>query len=78
MVRKDEEWILIMEVFPMSKLHPTRFTFPVNPEILNIKRKQTDAKAVLEVTDFCRKIDANDPAKFDFALFGYGVNEKKI
>lgn len=39
-----------------------------------LQRKQNDWKAVEEVSDVLRKIDPKDPAKFDYALFGMGVN----
>ena len=38
-------------------------------------RKQNDAKAVSELDITLRKLDANDPVKYDFALFGLGVFE---
>jgi uncharacterized protein (TIGR02757 family) len=41
-----------------------------------LKRKQNDAKAVLELDKNLRKLDPNDPVKYDFALFGLGVYEK--
>lgn len=41
-----------------------------------LKRKQNDAKALAELDHNLRKLDANDPAKYDFALFGLGVFEK--
>jgi uncharacterized protein (TIGR02757 family) len=41
-----------------------------------LKRKTNDWKAVEEVTDNLRIFDANDPVKYDFALFGLGVFEK--
>ncbi len=41
-----------------------------------LKRKQSDWKAVEEVTVALRKFNPNDPVKYDFALFGLGVNEK--
>lgn len=41
-----------------------------------LKRKQNDWKAVEEVTQNLRSFDKSDPIKYDFALFGYGVNEK--
>ena len=41
-----------------------------------LKRKQNDWKAVEEVTDVLRQFDPDDPVKYDFALFGLGVNEK--
>jgi uncharacterized protein (TIGR02757 family) len=38
-------------------------------------RKQNDWKAVEELTARLRKFDAQDPVKYDFALFGLGVFE---
>ncbi len=40
-----------------------------------LTRKQNDAKAVLELDTALRKLDANDPVKYDFALFGLGIFE---
>lgn len=40
-----------------------------------LKRKQNDAKALVELDLALRKLDANDPVKYDFALFGLGVFE---
>lgn len=39
-----------------------------------LARKQNDWKAVEEVTLALRNFDAVDPVKYDFALFGMGVN----
>lgn len=39
-----------------------------------LTRKQNDWQAVEEVTANLRKMDAADPVKYDFALFGLGVN----
>jgi len=41
-----------------------------------LKRTQDDWKAVVELTDTLCKFDANDPVKYDFALFGLGAFEK--
>lgn len=41
-----------------------------------LKRKQNDGKALLELDTALRKLDPNDPVKYDFALFGLGVFEK--
>jgi uncharacterized protein (TIGR02757 family) len=41
-----------------------------------LKRTQDDWKAVCELTDTLRTFDPVDPVKYDFALFGLGVNEK--
>lgn len=40
-----------------------------------LKRKQNDAKALLELDKNLRKMEPNDPVKYDFALFGLGVFE---
>ena len=42
-----------------------------------IERKQTDWKTVLELTENMRAFDADDPVKYDFALFGLGLEEKQ-
>lgn len=41
-----------------------------------LTRKQNDAKALIELDAALREMDANDPVKYDFALFGLGVFEK--
>lgn len=41
-----------------------------------LKRKQNDAKAVAELDKALRSFDPVDPVKYDFALFGLGVDEK--
>ncbi len=40
-----------------------------------LERKQNDAKAVFELDTQLRELDAVDPVKYDFALFGLGVFE---
>jgi uncharacterized protein (TIGR02757 family) len=41
-----------------------------------LKRKQNDGKALAELDSALRKLDPNDPVKYDFALFGLGVFER--
>src|SRR6185436_777785 len=41
-----------------------------------LQRKQNDWKAVMELTNRLKKFDPADPVKYDFALFGLGINEK--
>jgi uncharacterized protein (TIGR02757 family) len=41
-----------------------------------LTRKMNDWKAVEELTEVLREFDPADPVKYDFALFGLGVNEK--
>ncbi|NQY09839.1 MAG: TIGR02757 family protein [Flavobacteriales bacterium] len=40
-----------------------------------LTRKMDDAKALAELDTALRSMDANDPVKYDFALFGLGVFE---
>lgn len=41
-----------------------------------LTRKQTDWQAALELTSNLRQFDPNDPVKYDFALFGLGIEER--
>jgi hypothetical protein len=43
-----------------------------------LQRPKTDWQAVLELTDNLRTLDAFDPVKYDFALFGMGVSGDTI
>ena len=38
-----------------------------------LRRPQDDWRAVIELTEACRRLDPDDPARYDFALFGVGV-----
>ncbi len=40
-----------------------------------LSRKQNDGKALAELDAKLREFDAQDPVKYDFALFGLGVFE---
>jgi len=41
-----------------------------------LKRNANDFKAVVELTNKLKEFCPEDPVKYDFALFGYGVNNK--
>lgn len=41
-----------------------------------LKRQQNDWEAVVEITDFLRLLDPHDPVKYDYALFGMGLNRE--
>jgi len=41
-----------------------------------LERPQDDWKAALELTAKLREYAPDDPVKYDFALFGLGVQEK--
>lgn len=42
-----------------------------------LKRSSNDFKAVIELNHKLKQFDPNDPAKYDFAIFGLGVNNNK-
>jgi uncharacterized protein (TIGR02757 family) len=66
-----------------KSISPSQLSCPLDVHSGNVarklgllKRKQNDAKALLELDTSLRKLDPNDPVKYDFALFGLGVFEK--
>ena len=78
MVRKGPVDFGIWNFMPASDLlipldvHVAR----ISREMGLLKRSSNDFKAVLELTENLKKLDPNDPVKYDFAMFGYGVNKK--
>lgn len=48
----------------------------VSREMGLLTRKANDFKAVIELTENLKKLCPEDPIKYDFALFAYGVNNK--
>lgn len=64
------------------KIKPSQLSCPLDIHSGNIarklgllSRKQNDAAAVIELDNCLRKLDPNDPVKYDFALFGLGIFE---
>ncbi len=47
----------------------------VSREMGLLTRKSNDFRAVVELTQNLKKFDANDPVKYDFAMFGYGIDK---
>lgn len=79
MVRSDEVDPGGWKEIPASKLlipldiHMSRIS-----AILGFtSRKQSDLKAVIEVTESLKKIDKDDPIRYDFALTRIGINRIK-
>ena len=65
-----------------KSLSPAQLSCPLDVHSGNVarklgllSRKQNDAKALLELDTSLRKLDTEDPVKYDFALFGLGVFE---
>ena len=64
-------------------ISPKQLSCPLDVHSGNVARKlgllirsQNDAKALEELDGNLRKLCAEDPVKYDFALFGLGVFEK--
>ena len=81
MVREDGKGV---DFGIWKKIKPAQLMMPLDVHVDRIarrfgllERKQRDWKAVIELTRALRKFDPNDPVKYDFALFGLGVLEKK-
>ena len=47
----------------------------ISRELGLLNRKSNDFKAVVELTENLKKIDNNDPIRFDFAMFGKGISK---
>ena len=80
MVRKDKQGVDFgiwnSELIPEHLMCPLDVhSGSVARKLGLLKRKQNDWKAVQELTANLRKFDADDPVKYDFALFGLGVFE---
>lgn len=66
-----------------KKIKPYQLYIPFDVHVERIARRlglveraQRDWKTVIELTENLKKIDANDPVRFDFALFGMGIENK--
>ena len=64
-------------------IKPGELLIPLDVHVGNVsrslgllERNANDYKSVLELTKKLREFDSSDPVKYDFALFGAGVNSK--
>ncbi len=80
MVRQDDRGV---DFGLWKKIKPSQLICPCDLHVDRvarklglITRKQTDWQTALELTDNLRQFDAEDPVKYDFALFGLGIEEK--
>lgn len=79
MVRQDNAGV---DFGIWNSLSPSQLSCPLDVHSGNVarklgllKRKQNDGKALAELDKNLRTLDAKDPVKYDFALFGLGVFE---
>lgn len=78
MVRKDKKGV---DFGIWKSIRPSQLCLPLDIHTGNVSRavgllnrKQDDWKAVEEITEVLKKMDSKDPVKYDFALFGLGVD----
>jgi uncharacterized protein (TIGR02757 family) len=79
MVRKDDRGV---DFGLWKKIAPAQLVCPCDLHVDRVarmlklvRRKQTDWLTALELTASLRKLDPVDPIKYDFALFGLGIEE---
>ena len=79
MVRQDQNGV---DFGIWNSISPSLLSCPLDVHSGNVarklgllKRKQNDGKALSELDKALRKLDTEDPVKYDFALFGLGVFE---
>lgn len=77
MVRRDDRGV---DFGLWTRLQPAQLVMPIDVHVNRVARQlglitrpQTDWKAALELTASLRQFDATDPVRYDFALFGLGV-----
>lgn len=80
MVRKDTNGV---DFGIWKNISPAQLVIPIDVHVsrvakrLNIlHRSQNDWLAATELTNYLKQLDAADPVKYDYALFGLGVIEK--
>ncbi|ANQ50949.1 TIGR02757 family protein [Flammeovirga sp. MY04] len=79
MVRKDE---LGVDFGIWNTIQPSQLICPLDVHVERVsrklkllERKQSDWRAAVELTNELKKLDPNDPVRFDFALFGLGLEK---
>lgn len=80
MARKDDKGV---DFGIWKQIQPSQLVCPCDLHVDRvarklglIQRKQTDWRTALELTESLRQFDPEDPVKYDFALFGLGIEEK--
>ncbi|NBP05173.1 MAG: TIGR02757 family protein [Bacteroidetes bacterium] len=79
MVRSDENGV---DFGLWKQISPSQLICPLDVHVHRtatqlklITRKQADWQTAIELTDSLRKFDHTDPVKYDFALFGLGMEQ---
>jgi len=80
MVRNDG----IVDLGIWNKTSPVDLIIPLDVHVHRVamemkitSRKSADLSTALEITQYLKEVFPEDPCKGDFALFGYGIDNKK-
>jgi len=78
MVRDDNVDLGLWRGFPKSILSCPldTHTLRISQKLGLVNRKQNDVKTLMELDEKLRFLDYSDPVKYDFALFGLGVEKE--
>ena len=80
MVRNDNKGV---DFGIWKNISPSQLIMPIDVHVSRVAKRfnilprpQNDWQAALELTSYLKQLDADDPVKYDYALFGLGVIEK--
>ncbi len=80
MVRQDDKGV---DLGIWKNISPAQLICPIDLHVARVakrfkmlKRKQTDWEAAEELTKELKKLDPDDPVKYDFALFTLGIGDR--
>ena len=80
MVRRDDQAV---DFGIWENISPAQLICPIDVHVARVSKKlnllsrnQNDWQSALELTAHLRRLDKQDPVKYDFALFGLGVMEQ--
>jgi len=82
MVRKDEAGV---DFGLWSSISPSQLVCPLDVHAMRtagelelMKEEKANWKTALALTETLRQLDPTDPVKYDFALYGMGIEEKTL
>ena len=82
MVRKDEAGV---DLGLWSSIKSSQLVCPLDVHAMRtasqlglMKEEKTNWKTALALTETLRSLDPNDPVKYDFALYGMGIEDKTL
>ena len=82
MVRKDDNGV---DFGIWKTIHPSQLMIPLDVHVERsarklgmLTRKSLDWKAVRELSDFCSHLRPEDPAFYDYGLFGISLENRTL